>query len=157
MNAFFRLLVVILLSGCAGDGGTVPDSKKKQFETFTLGANHFAIREDYVLHTITPREWSRRTELGIPADARKCSGPYYLYFRTEDGEKGTVIGLVTEGKRKRLTAIEPRMYFSDTLIEKTRLFSGAFVRYGQLADYLFIPPAQFVELLECATRDEMHT
>lgn len=160
MHTLSRLLIVVMLSGCAGEGGTVQKEKPKELEMVSIGASHFVIREDFKLHAITHGEWARRSELGIPEDARKCGGPYYLYFKKSGGEKGVVIGIATEDKHRKLTAIEPRMYFSDTAIEKPRLFFGSFVRYGQLSplgNYLFVPPLQFSELVACATRDEMHT
>lgn len=155
-----RLLIVSVLVGCAQKGGTVPAEKPKEFEVVTIGVSHFAIREEFALHTITEREWGKRSELGIPADARKCDGPYYLYFKRSDGERGVVIGLVAHDKRKKLIAIEPRMYFSDKAIERSRLFFGSYVRYGQtapMANYLFVPPHEYEKLVRCATRDEMHT
>ena len=100
MNTLLRLLIAVMLSGCASYGDAVSAREKKEAEFVVLGASRFAIYKDHVLHAITQNEWGKRNELGIPSDARKCDGPYYVYFKVTDGERGTVIGLVTEDNRK---------------------------------------------------------
>lgn len=160
MNALCRIFIVLLCSGCAGLSTPAETEKPKAVEMFSLGSSHFAIHEDYQLHPITPIEWGKRSALGIPVDARKCGGPYYLYFKVKDGERGSVIGLVTEDKQKKLRAVEPLMYFSDKQIETSRLFVGLYVQYGQsspFGNYLFVTPMQFDTLIECATRNEANT
>jgi hypothetical protein len=125
-----------------------------------ISGNRFVYRDEYVLHPISLNDWAKRASLGVPYDARRCGGPFYLYFSVSGGVKQVTVGLFVESKDKKLQAIEPADSYTNSAFDSPKLIFGVVQQYGAwrpLANYLLLPPGQNLRIRDCASESLLST
>ena len=143
MERLIRFLSVFsLLVSCTGLVSAETEKPEEFPFTIITTKNFFVIAEkQWLPHVITPAEWDRRTELGIPLNAWRCSEQFFANMSDPNDPRTLSLSVLVSGENGKLV----RLSVSTLLVDLT--WSPPVVVFGPYTTKQVVAPPGFYGLV----------